>query len=47
MAYRVVSYRNSTSNHNGKYDINGKEIVVSYRNSTSNHNYKIEGLKTK
>ena len=34
----VVSYRNSTSNHNA---INGKSqrcCVVSYRNSTSNHN---------
>ena len=35
---RVVSYRNSTSNHNIE---SGKAInilVVSYRNSTSNHN---------
>ena len=34
----VVSYRNSTSNHNsrGKYRV--QVIVVSYRNSTSNHN---------
>ena len=34
----VVSYRNSTSNHNSlttRYDSKG---VVSYRNSTSNHN---------
>ena len=34
----VVSYRNSTSNHNSlttRYDSSG---VVSYRNSTSNHN---------
>ena len=34
----VVSYRNSTSNHNSlttRYDSRG---VVSYRNSTSNHN---------
>ena len=35
---RVVSYRNSTSNHNtAMCYINGIE-VVSYRNSTSNHN---------
>ena len=35
---RVVSYRNSTSNHNNgtTYDID--LTVVSYRNSTSNHN---------
>ena len=34
----VVSYRNSTSNHND--DLHGKKQrrVVSYRNSTSNHN---------
>ena len=35
----VVSYRNSTSNHNaGQFDTSGGS-VVSYRNSTSNHNY--------
>ena len=34
----VVSYRNSTSNHNKQLLINGVVIVVSYRNSTSNHN---------
>ena len=34
----VVSYRNSTSNHNLLDDNNRKPIVVSYRNSTSNHN---------
>ena len=38
--YRVVSYRNSTSNHN-RPNINRKvSTVVSYRNSTSNHNGK-------
>ena len=34
----VVSYRNSTSNHNYPPAANTGEIVVSYRNSTSNHN---------
>ena len=36
--YVVVSYRNSTSNHNvdGRRDF--VRVVVSYRNSTSNHN---------
>ena len=34
----VVSYRNSTSNHNGKNYLDTDEAVVSYRNSTSNHN---------
>ena len=34
----VVSYRNSTSNHNGKGWLNRYDAVVSYRNSTSNHN---------
>ena len=34
----VVSYRNSTSNHNGSNETNMGESVVSYRNSTSNHN---------
>ena len=40
----VVSYRNSTSNHNG-YQIHQKRNdVVSYRNSTSNHNVEaVEG----
>jgi len=36
--YQVVSYRNSTSNHNMIVEAIGKEYVVSYRNSTSNHN---------
>ena len=35
---RVVSYRNSTSNHNWKSFIVCSLVVVSYRNSTSNHN---------
>ena len=34
----VVSYRNSTSNHNGTVDVLPGRPVVSYRNSTSNHN---------
>ena len=35
---RVVSYRNSTSNHNEDGDTVVCRFVVSYRNSTSNHN---------
>ena len=34
----VVSYRNSTSNHNLHLDFGNDVVVVSYRNSTSNHN---------
>ena len=34
----VVSYRNSTSNHNHVFLLFFRSIVVSYRNSTSNHN---------
>ena len=34
----VVSYRNSTSNHNSVFAIKSVTPVVSYRNSTSNHN---------
>ena len=34
----VVSYRNSTSNHNGTARHGSIYTVVSYRNSTSNHN---------
>ena len=34
----VVSYRNSTSNHNSLVSRLNVRIVVSYRNSTSNHN---------
>ena len=36
--FEVVSYRNSTSNHNWKSFIVCNLVVVSYRNSTSNHN---------
>ena len=35
---RVVSYRNSTSNHNKDNELLSSGFVVSYRNSTSNHN---------
>ena len=35
---KVVSYRNSTSNHNQGGAIAFNDRVVSYRNSTSNHN---------
>ena len=35
---RVVSYRNSTSNHNFVSLVHCAAAVVSYRNSTSNHN---------
>ena len=39
VVFLVVSYRNSTSNHN-KVEIHRVEMpVVSYRNSTSNHNF--------
>ena len=34
----VVSYRNSTSNHNLQPILYSLDKVVSYRNSTSNHN---------
>ena len=34
----VVSYRNSTSNHNNAECQSRHDGVVSYRNSTSNHN---------
>ena len=37
-ADRVVSYRNSTSNHNRGFCHRADHEVVSYRNSTSNHN---------
>ena len=36
----VVSYRNSTSNHNNSTHRYCRPRVVSYRNSTSNHNLK-------
>ena len=35
----VVSYRNSTSNHNSALMLIFRILVVSYRNSTSNHNF--------
>ena len=35
---QVVSYRNSTSNHNSSEVVFDEVVVVSYRNSTSNHN---------
>ena len=38
---RVVSYRNSTSNHNCPADSPAGWHVVSYRNSTSNHNQEL------
>ena len=37
-SHDVVSYRNSTSNHNSPEYTNFLNHVVSYRNSTSNHN---------
>ena len=40
----VVSYRNSTSNHNGDGYPVASRYVVSYRNSTSNHNYLLPAL---
>ena len=36
----VVSYRNSTSNHNTNTREKNLRHVVSYRNSTSNHNFR-------
>ena len=41
LAYCVVSYRNSTSNHNNRSSHNIGQLVVSYRNSTSNHNGRV------
>ena len=40
----VVSYRNSTSNHNFFSQCYGNLEVVSYRNSTSNHNGSVDVL---
>ena len=40
LACCVVSYRNSTSNHNSRAASSISAGVVSYRNSTSNHNSK-------
>ena len=37
----VVSYRNSTSNHNMSHWRATSQGVVSYRNSTSNHNFAV------
>ena len=44
---KVVSYRNSTSNHNGQSAEVNVEFVVSYRNSTSNHNTDKDGITDK
>ena len=41
----VVSYRNSTSNHNGSHRRYADGRVVSYRNSTSNHNHPARRLR--
>ena len=38
ICFEVVSYRNSTSNHNFDVILTVEPRVVSYRNSTSNHN---------
>ena len=38
ISFEVVSYRNSTSNHNDLRSNRNVLTVVSYRNSTSNHN---------
>ena len=40
----VVSYRNSTSNHNLIDMLSIRPVVVSYRNSTSNHNGTVDVL---
>ena len=45
LAYCVVSYRNSTSNHNYRGFIPILLYVVSYRNSTSNHNQLLLALR--
>ena len=39
LSHAVVSYRNSTSNHNQDLRTHSRGHVVSYRNSTSNHNH--------
>ena len=39
LGHSVVSYRNSTSNHNYACVRRFRHKVVSYRNSTSNHNF--------
>ena len=43
IGHSVVSYRNSTSNHNSAFAIKLATPVVSYRNSTSNHNSRAAG----
>ena len=42
--FSVVSYRNSTSNHNDLASAISSAPVVSYRNSTSNHNFRGSNL---
>ena len=44
-AFVVVSYRNSTSNHNLFHLLLLRWLVVSYRNSTSNHNQHKDTIK--
>ena len=46
MQSRVVSYRNSTSNHNRPRIHEKRPRVVSYRNSTSNHNFSSAALRS-
>ncbi len=41
IGHSVVSYRNSTSNHNAGPEGYEEMKVVSYRNSTSNHNWEL------
>ena len=45
IGHSVVSYRNSTSNHNSACAIKSATPVVSYRNSTSNHNTRCYGKR--
>ena len=44
IGHSVVSYRNSTSNHNVSRSLQPLGQVVSYRNSTSNHNGSVDVL---
>ena len=46
-AAAVVSYRNSTSNHNNCLYNDIRAAVVSYRNSTSNHNSRYDVPESK
>ena len=46
IGHSVVSYRNSTSNHNSVSSHIVRLIVVSYRNSTSNHNSILRSLSS-